>query len=74
MANEAARCESSIKVPQAEGMVPGRRQSKLTVGGDDDIGNKVVVSMKYAFGVAVRIFIASQLPDNDGLVCDGEIR
>lgn len=55
-------------------MVPGRGQSKLTVRGDDDIGNEVIVSMKYALGITVRVVFASQLPDNDGLVCDGEIR
>lgn len=74
MANEAARCGSSIEVPQAESMVPGRGQSKLTIRGDDDIGNKVIVTMEYALRVTVRVFIASQLPDNDGFVCDGEIR
>lgn len=74
MANETARCNSSIEIPQAESMVPGRGQSKLTVRGDDDIGNEVIVSMKYTLGITVRVVFASQLPDNDGLVCDGEIR
>ena len=49
-------------------MVPGRRQSELPVGGDDDIRDEVVVSMKDSFWVAICVFIAGQLPNDDGLV------
>jgi hypothetical protein len=68
MADKAAGCETSIQVPEAEGVIPGGGESKLTVRGDDDVRYEVVVAFKDALRVSVRILIASELPDNDSLV------
>jgi hypothetical protein len=69
VANEAPRRLASVQIPKTEGMVPGRRQSELTVRGDNDVRNKVVMAVENALWVPIGIFIASQLPDDDGLVC-----
>jgi hypothetical protein len=49
-------------------VIPGRGESELAIGGDNDIGHEMVVSVEDALGVTVRVLIAGQLPDNDGLV------
>lgn len=56
------------KVPQAEGRVPGSRQSKLSIGGDDHITHKVRVAPQGALGGAIVSLITGQLPHDDGLV------
>lgn len=68
VSDEATGGQSSVQVPETESVIPGRGESELAVGRDNDIGDKVVVSVKDALGVAVRVLVASQLPDNDGLV------
>ena len=50
-------------------MVPRGRQGELPVRRDDNIGNEMVMSMKDSLGITVTVFITSQLPDNDRLVC-----
>lgn len=72
VANEATSGVASVEVPEAEGVIPGRRQSELAVRRDNDIRNEVVVAMKDALGVAVGVLVAGQLPDNDSLVYGGE--
>jgi hypothetical protein len=46
-------------------MVPGRREGELAVRGDDDVRNKMIMAVKDAFGVAIRIFVTSELPHDD---------
>ena len=69
MSNETTGGFTSLQVPQAEGVIPRTGKSKLTVRRDDDIRNKVAVSVKGLLGETIRVLITSQLPDDDGLVC-----
>ena len=68
VADEAARRETSVKVPEAEGVVPRGGERELAVGGDDDVRDEVVVSVEDALGVTVLVLLASELPDDDRLV------
>lgn len=68
VANEAAGSQSRVKIPETEGMIPRSRESELAVRRDNDVRHEVVMSMEDSFWVSVRVIIASQLPDNDGLV------
>lgn len=43
VSNESAGGCTSVKVPQAKSFVPRSGESELTVRGNDDVGNKVVV-------------------------------
>lgn len=69
VADKAASGEAGVEVPEAEGVVPRGRERKLAVGGNDNIGDEVVVSVEDALGVAVGLLLAGQLPNDDGLVC-----
>lgn len=44
--NEAAGGEAGVKVPETEGVVPRRRQSELSVGRDNNVGDEVVVTLQ----------------------------
>lgn len=68
VSNELTRCETGVKVPETEGVVPGGGESELAIGRDNNVGDEVVVAVENAFGVAVGVFVASQGPDDDGLV------
>ena len=70
VADETAGSETGVEVPEAEGVVPRRGKSKLAVGGDDNVGYEVVVSVKDTLGVTILVFVTSQLPDDDSLVYD----
>ena len=69
VADEAARRETSVKVPEAEGVVPRGGERELAVGGDDDVRDEVVVSVEDALRVAVLVLVPGQCPDDDRLVC-----
>ena len=69
VADESAGGETGVQIPETESVVPGRREGELAVGGDDNIRNEVVVAVENSLGVAVRVLIAGQLPDDDGLIC-----
>lgn len=69
VADKAAGGETGVEVPETESVVPRRGESELAVGGDDDVGDEVVVAVEDTLGVAVRVLVTGQLPDNDGLVC-----
>lgn len=60
--------QTSVQVPQSEGLVPRGRKSELTVGRNGNVGNKVVVSVQDLLGESERVVISRQLPDNDSLV------
>ena len=68
MADEAAGGLAGGKLPEAEGLVPGRGQSVGTVGGDHTVGDDVRVAVEGALGVAVRGLITGKVPDDEGLV------
>ena len=62
-------CLAGVQVPKTEGVIPRSGESELSVGGDDNVGNEVVVSVENAFWVTKRVFIPGQLPDDDSFVC-----
>ena len=68
MADEAAGGGTGVQVPKTEGLVPRGGESKLTVGGDDNVGDEVVVAVEESRGVAVVRVITAELPDDDGAV------
>ena len=49
-------------------MVPGRREGELSIRGYDNVRDKMIMATKDAFWVAIRIFVASELPHDDCLV------
>jgi hypothetical protein len=59
---------TGVKIPQAQSVIPRRRQSELSVRRDHNIGNKVVMAVEDSFGVSVRVLVTSQCPDDDGFV------
>lgn len=68
VADKLTGSDTGVQVPETEGVVPGGGEGELAVGGDDDVGNEVVVAVENALGVAVRVFVTGQGPDDDGLV------
>ena len=66
--DEATGGEAGVKIPKTEGVVPGRGENELAVGGDDDVRHEVVVAVEDALGVSVLLVVAGELPDNDSLV------
>jgi hypothetical protein len=46
-------------------VVPGRRESELAIRGDDDVRDKMIMTTKDTFGVAIRIFVTSELPHDN---------
>lgn len=58
MADESTRRLAGVKVPETKGVIPRCREGELAIGGDDDIGDEVVVSVQDTFWIAVRILIA----------------
>ena len=49
-------------------MIPRRGERELAIGGNDDVGNEVVVAVKDTLRVTVLVLVASELPDNDRLI------
>lgn len=68
VANESAGGLAGVQVPETESVIPRRGERELAVGGDDNVGNEVVVAVENLFGVTVADVVASQLPDDDRLV------
>ena len=68
VADESASGLASVEVPKAESVIPRSREGELAIGRDNDIRDEVVVAVEDSLGVAVALFVASQLPDDDGLV------
>jgi hypothetical protein len=54
VSNEATGGESGVEVPETEGLVPRGGKSELTVRGDNDVGDEVVVSVEDTLGVSER--------------------
>lgn len=68
VSDETAGSGTVDEVPKTEGLVPGGGQSELTVRGDDNILDKVVVSSQSSTGDTVIGFVSGELPDNDRLI------
>jgi hypothetical protein len=58
------RCE----IPEAQRSVPGAREGKLTIRGDNNITNEVGVTSQSTLWYAIVGLISGQLPHDDGLV------
>lgn len=73
MSNKAASGLASVQVPETKSFIPGRGEGELTVGGDDDVRNEVVVPVQDFFRKTDGGSIGAprELPDNDCLVCRG---
>lgn len=68
VADESTGGKAGVQVPETESVVPGRREGELAIRRDDNIGDKVVVAVENSLGVAIRVLIAGQLPDDDGFI------
>lgn len=68
MANESACGQASVQVPQAEGVIPGRRKSELTIRRYDNVGNEVIVAVKNTLGITRALLFASKLPNDNCLI------
>lgn len=68
--NESSGGGTGVEVPKTESVVPRRGESELTVGRNDDVGDKVVVALEDLLGETVLAVVTGELPDDDGLVCE----
>ena len=71
VSDESSGGLSRVQVPQSQGLVPRGGKSELSVRGDDNVGDEVVVTVQDLLGVTVFTVFTSELPDNDLLVCEG---
>jgi len=53
VANKSAGGGTGGKLPEAESLVPGSRESIGTIGGDNNVRNDVRMAVEGSFGVAV---------------------
>lgn len=70
---EAASGLPSGQVPEAQCVIPGARQGKLSIRGDHDVLNEVRVSLQRAASEAVAALLTGQVPHQDGLIPEGSI-
>lgn len=59
VSNKATGSQASVEIPKTESVIPGRRQGELTVGRNNDVGDKVVMAMKNALRISVGVLVAS---------------
>ena len=69
VSDEFPGCLAGVQIPEAKGVIPRSGKGELTIRRNDDVGDKVIVSMKDAFWVTERVLIPGQLPDDDSFVC-----
>jgi len=70
---------SRTDLPKSQGSIPRSRKSKLSIGGDNNIGDEVVVSTKSTTGVSSGVVLSilsgmrfsSKVPYEDGLITGG---
>lgn len=67
VANEAGLALASANLPQTKGVIPRGGEGELAIGGDNDIGDEVVVATKSTASEAVVTLLAGQGPDDDSL-------
>ena len=65
---ESASCFTGRQIPQTEIFVPRAGQSKVAVRGKDDVRDEVAMTMKTLLWDTIVLFIAGQLPNDEGLV------
>ena len=66
--DESSGGRARVQVPQSQGTVPGAGQGKLTVRGDDDVLDKVRVTVQASLRVTVVALFSGQRPQDDGLI------
>ena len=82
MTDETTCSFTSVEIPKTESFIPWGGKSILTVWGDNNILNKVIVALKLdqlrwalylesSFWVSVVLLVAGELPDNYCLVSGG---
>jgi hypothetical protein len=71
VANKLLGGKTRVQVPKTESLVPRRGQGELSVGGDDNVRDKVVVAVEDLLGETERCVVSGQLPNNDCLVAGG---
>jgi hypothetical protein len=79
MSYEATGGLSRVDLPKTKSSVPRGRETELSIGRDDDIGDEVVVSTEGAEGVSVGVLLGivgdggltGEVPDHDGFVAGG---
>ena len=59
------------QVPQAEGLVPGAGESKVSIRRQNDVRDEMSVTLESLLRHTIVLVIASKLPDNEGLVAGG---
>lgn len=69
VSNETTGGLSGVDLPKTEGSVPGSRKTELSIGGDDNVGNEVVVSAKSTTSVSVCVLL--RILGDGGLVGEG---
>ena len=68
VADKAAGGGSSAQVPKTKGLIPGSRESKLSIRGDDNVFNEVIVAVKRLLGESIVDIIAGQVPYQHSLI------
>jgi len=71
VSDETAGGGTSVQVPKTKSLIPGGGQGELTVRGDNNILNKVVVASESLTGDTVAGLISGKVPDDDALVAGG---
>lgn len=66
--NKTTSSGTSSKVPKAELTIPTPRESELTIGGENNILNKVRVTCETALGNTVDLVLLVEFPEDDGFV------
>lgn len=66
--DKSSRGCARVQVPQSQGTVPGTGQGELPVRGDDDVLDKVRVTVQASSRVAVVAFFSGQRPQDDGFI------
>ncbi len=59
-----------VQVPKTQSLVPGSRETELTIRGHGDVGNKVVVTGHGATSNSELVVTAGDLPGDQSLVCE----
>jgi len=69
VSNESSSGGSRVQIPQSEGRIPRSREGELTIRGDDDVLDKVSMSVKGSSGNSVVLVrFSGDVPDHDTLV------
>ena len=67
VSNESARAVAGLDLPQTEGGIPWAGQGEVSIRGDHDVRNEVVVASEGTLGEAVVAVLTGKSPADDGL-------